>query len=387
MFNNLKIAFEDKSDKDLHRAYFLFKIINNQFFSKILTLFIRLFIYIKMPISKIALATIYKHFCGGVSIIDSEKTINKLAKSNIQTVLDYSSEGNQKEETFEYTVNEIIKSIESAKANKNIPFTVFKPSGIAKFNILEKINNNELLTNHELSEKKLFIGRIEKICKTAYMNKVSIFIDAEESWIQDGIDKIALEMMKKYNKEETYIYNTVQMYRKGRLKYIQDVIEDAINKNYFIGLKIVRGAYHEKEINRSKKLNYECPVFINKNDTDKDFNNALFICIKNINKVSICAGTHNEKSSEMLITLLNKYNICKNDKRIYFSQLLGMSDNISYNAAKQGYNVAKYVPYGPVNSVLPYLIRRAEENTSISGQMGRELNNIIKEKKRRKKDQ
>ena len=387
MFNNLKIAFEDKSDKDLHRAYFLFKIINNQFFSKILTLFIRLFIYIKMPISKIALATIYKHFCGGVSIIDSEKTINKLAKSNIQTVLDYSSEGNQKEETFEYTVNEIIKSIESAKANKNIPFTVFKPSGIAKFNILEKINNNELLTNHELSEKKLFIGRIEKICKTAYMNKVSIFIDAEESWIQDGIDKIALEMMKKYNKEETYIYNTVQMYRKGRLKYIQDVIEDAINKNYFIGLKIVRGAYHEKEINRSKKLNYECPVFINKNDTDKDFNNALLICIKNINKVSICAGTHNEKSSEMLITLLNKYNICKNDKRIYFSQLLGMSDNISYNAAKQGYNVAKYVPYGPVNSVLPYLIRRAEENTSISGQMGRELNNIIKEKKRRKKDQ
>ena len=384
-FENIKVAFSDKSDKDLNRAYLLFKTISSPFISKTLTAFVKVAMWLRLPINPIIRATVYKHFCGGTTIENSQKTIDKLWESNIGTILDFSAEGKESEVDFNRAMKETISSIKKAKEESSIPFSVFKPTGLTKFSLLEKLSENKDLNENEKIENLNFRNRIEKICKTASENKVPLFIDAEESWIQNAIDDIAKEMMKKYNKKEAWIFNTLQLYRNDRVDYLKFLLKDGKEKGYFIGLKLVRGAYYEQEIERAKEKGYPCPVHTIKENTDKDYNTALTICIENIDIISVCAGTHNEESSELLIQLLKKHNISKDDKRVYFSQLLGMSDHISYNAAKEGFNVVKYVPYGPVKDVLPYLIRRAEENTSIAGQMGRELTNIIEEKKRRRK--
>jgi len=384
MFNNIKVAFEDKSDKDLSRAYLLFKTISNPIISKTLTAFVKVAIWLKLPINPIIRATVYKHFCGGTTITNSQDTIDKLWKSHIGTILDFSAEGKENEEDFNRAMNETITSIKKAKTESSIPFSVFKPTGLARFALLEKISSKLKLTKEEEIEKNTFEGRIENICRIASENKVPVFIDAEESWIQNEIDDIAIAMMQKFNKKEAWIFNTLQLYRNDRVAHLEMLLKLAKEKNFFVGLKLVRGAYHEQEIERAKEKGYDCPVHTAKENTDIDYNKALTLCIENIDFVSVCAGTHNEESSVLLIELLEKHSISKDDKRVYFSQLLGMSDHISYNAAKAGFNVVKYVPYGPVKDVLPYLIRRAEENTSIAGQMGRELINIIEEKKRRK---
>ena len=384
MFNDLKVAFEDKSDRDLNRAYILFKTISNPLISKTLTICLRIGIWMRLPIKSIIKATVYKHFCGGTTIENSKKIIDKLWMSNIGTILDFSAEGKESEIDFNNVMKETIESLHKAKKTQKIPFSVFKPSGLARFKILEKISVGTKLSTEEEKEKIAFEKRVEYICEISSQNKVPIFIDAEESWIQNAIDNIALKMMRKFNKQQSWVFNTIQVYRKDRITYLQDLLNNAKKNNFLIGIKLVRGAYHEKEIERAKKMGYPCPLHKIKQNTDNDYNRALEICIKNIDSISICAGTHNEESSRLLINLLKKYNISKNDQRVYFSQLLGMSDHISYNAAKQGFNVAKYVPYGPIKDVLPYLIRRAEENTAISGQMGRELSNIIAEQKRRK---
>ena len=384
MFNDLQTAFKDKSDRDLNRAYLLFKTISNPLISKIITAFIKTAIWLHLPINSIIRATVYKHFCGGTTIKDSKKTIEKLWQSKIGTILDFSAEGKESEEDFDKAMKETIESLQKAKAKDSIPFSVFKPTGLARFNLLEKISSNKRLSQEEEKEKIKFESRVENICKISSQNKVPVFIDAEESWIQDAIDNIALRMMEKFNTKQPWIFNTLQLYRTDRIVYLKTLLANARKKGFFIGLKLVRGAYHEQEIERAKNMDYACPVHKIKEDTDKDYNKALKICIRNIDIISICAGTHNEKSSALLMNLLKEENILKNDRRIYLSQLLGMSDHISYNAAKQGFNVAKYVPYGPVKDVFPYLIRRAEENTSIAGQMGRELTNITAEKKRRR---
>jgi proline dehydrogenase len=384
MFNDLKVAFEDKSDRDLNRAYLLFKTISNPLISKTLTAFVKSAIWLRLPIHNIIKNTVYKHFCGGTTIENSKKTIDKLWKSNIGTILDFSAEGKESETDFNKAMEETITSLHKAKNTENIPFSVFKPTGLARFNLLEKISADVKLTTKEKMEKTDFEARIENICVVASQNKVPVFIDAEESWIQNAIDSISIKMMRKFNTKKAWIFNTLQLYRNDRITYLEDLLANANKNNFFIGLKLVRGAYHEQEIERSKEMGYPCPVHKIKKNTDTDYNKALEICIENIDIVSVCAGTHNEKSSKLLINLLEKYNISKNDKRVYFSQLLGMSDHISYNAAKKGFNVAKYVPYGPIKDVLPYLIRRAKENTSITGQMGRELSNIIAEKRRRR---
>jgi proline dehydrogenase len=384
MFNNIKVAFEDKSDKDLSRAYLLFKTISNPIISKTLTAFVKVAMWLKLPINPIIRATVYKHFCGGTTITNSQDTIDKLWKSHIGTILDFSAEGKENEEDFNRAMNETIASIKKAKTESSIPFSVFKPTGLARFALLEKISSKLKLTKEEEIEKNTFEGRIENICRIASENKVPLFIDAEESWIQNEIDDIAIAMMQKFNKKEAWIFNTLQLYRNDRVAHLEMLLKLAKEKNFFVGLKLVRGAYHEQEIERAKEKGYDCPVHTAKENTDIDYNKALTLCIENIDFVSVCAGTHNEESSVLLIELLEKHSISKDDKRVYFSQLLGMSDHISYNAAKAGFNVVKYVPYGPVKDVLPYLIRRAEENTSIAGQMGRELINIIEEKKRRK---
>ena len=386
LFDDMKIAYADKSDRDLSRAYFLFKIIGNPLVTKILTFFMKVSIRIALPINGLIKATVYKQFCGGTTIKSSQKTIEKLWQSKIGTILDFSAEGMESEKDLNRAKNEIIATITKAKSERSIPFAVFKPTAVASFQLLEKISIKSELNIAEKKAKEDLENRIKEICEAAYYNKVPLFIDAEESWVQKAIDEIVLKMMRKFNKEKAFIFNTLQMYRNDRLVYLKEIYADAQNNNYYIGLKLVRGAYHEQEIERAQKLDYNCPVYTQKEDTDKDYNLAQKFCVEHLDRISFCSGTHNEKSSEYLIDLFDKYNIDKNDERIIFSQLLGMSDHVSYNLAKKGYNIAKYVPYGPVKDVMPYLIRRAEENTSIAGQMSRELSNILKEKKRRRKD-
>jgi proline dehydrogenase len=315
--------------------------------------------------------------------MDCEERIQSLAKYNVQTILDYSVEGESSKENFDLTANEIIKTIERAKRDENIPFAVFKTSGLARIELLEKVSSNISLNENEKREFELLKDRVKIICQKAYDLDVRIFIDAEESWIQNTIDDLATSMMRKYNSEKAIVYNTLQIYRWDRIAFLKQSYADAENGNYYLGLKIVRGAYMEKERERAEELGYSSPIQKDKISCDKDYDLALAYCINHIDKISICAGTHNEESSLKLIDLMKEYNILKDDKRVYFSQLLGMSDHISFNLADKGYNVVKYMPYGPVKLVMPYLIRRAQENTSISGQTGRELSLIIKEKVRR----
>ena len=382
--NNNINAFNDKSNTDLNRAWLLFLTISNPTISKLLTNLLQIAISLKLPINYLVKISIFKQFCGGETITESKKTIDKLWKSKIGSILDYSAEGKQNDSDFKSVYDQGIKILNESENKNHIPFVVFKLTGLINFEILEKKNKNMLLDQSEENTYNIFLKRLEKICDKAKEINTPVFIDAEESWIQSAVDEIVLNLMKKYNHENVLIFNTIQMYRNDRVDYLNKIIDIGNKEKFKIGLKIVRGAYHEKEIDRAKKYNYNIPVHLKKEDTDKDFNKALEICVQNIDRISICSGTHNIKSSEYLIKLMKENGIKSNDKRIYSSQLLGMSDNISYNLAKANYNVCKYVPYGPIKEVIPYLIRRAEENRSISGQMSRELSNIIKEKKRRR---
>ena len=384
-FKNNIHAFEDKSNTDLFRAWILFKTISNPIISKILTKLLQIALLFRLPITFLIKISIFKHFCGGENIEECKKTIDKLWDSRIGSILDYSAEGKESENDFKQVYEQGMKILETSKKNEKIPFIVFKLTGLIQFKILHKINNNQTLNDEEQKIYNSFINRINLICEQAQIINTPVFIDAEESWIQGAIDKIVLVLMKKYNQKQVLVYNTLQMYRNDRLMYLDKIIDTARRERFKLGFKLVRGAYHEKEIERAKEKGYKIPVHLKKGDTDKDFNKSLEICLNNIDLISICSGTHNIKSSEHLISLMKEKGLENNDKRIFSSQLLGMSDNISYNLAKEGYNVSKYVPYGPVKEVIPYLIRRAEENRSISGQMGRELQNIITEKNRRKR--
>ncbi len=384
-FKNNIHAFEDKSNTDLFRAWILFKTISNPIISKILTKLLQIALLFRLPITFLIKISIFKHFCGGENIEECKKTIDKLWDSRIGSILDYSAEGKESENDFKQVYEQGMKILETSKNNEKIPFIVFKLTGLIQFKILHKINNNQTLNDEEQKIYNSFINRINLICEQAQIINTPVFIDAEESWIQGAIDKIVLGLMKKYNQKQVLVYNTLQMYRNDRLMYLDKIINTARRERFKLGFKLVRGAYHEKEIERAKEKGYKIPVHLKKEDTDKDFNKSLEICLNNIDLISICSGTHNIKSSEYLISLMKEKGLENNDKRIFSSQLLGMSDNISYNLAKEGYNVSKYVPYGPVREVIPYLIRRAEENRSIAGQMGRELQNIITEKNRRKR--
>jgi len=339
---------------------------------------------LRLPIKGLIKKTIFAQFCGGETIADCKSTIDLLGQYGIGTILDYSVEGKTSEEDFDATVKEIISTIETASKSKNIPFAVFKITGISRFSILEKANESiDNLTEKERSEYDSIVARINKICLAAFENQIPVFIDAEETWIQDTIDRITHQMMQTYNRENAIIFNTVQLYRHDRLSFLSNAIDVARKDGYHYGVKLVRGAYMEKERARAKEKGYPSPIQPDKIASDNDFDKALELVVNNIDVVSVCAGSHNEKSSLLLTELVKKNNIEKSDKRIYFAQLLGMSDHISYNLTHAGYNVAKYVPYGPVKEVMPYLLRRADENTSVAGQTSRELSLIMKEKKRR----
>jgi proline dehydrogenase len=384
-FNNTEISFSGKSNKDLNRSYWLFKMVSNPTFVSIGKSLTTFAIKLHLPIKGMIKATIFKQFCGGETIQECDKAIQELGKFNIGTILDYSVEGKETEKDFDACCTETIETIEKAKNDKNIPFCVFKVTGLARFDLLEKVTAHKTVTTDEQAEFERIQQRVNAICKAAHKAGVPIFMDAEESWIQEAIDNLSNDMMRLYNTERAIVYNTYQLYRKDRLNYLKQSFEWAQQQHYFLGAKLVRGAYMEKERKRAAENNYPSPIQDNKENTDTDYDAAIAFCAENIAHIAICAGTHNENSSMKLAELMQQKNIPASTKNIYFSQLLGMSDHISFNLANAHYNVAKYVPYGPVNEVLPYLIRRAQENTSVKGQTGRELGLIMKEKERRKK--
>ncbi len=383
-FENLEIAFSGKSDSDLTRAYLLFSAMGSNFLVQNGPKFLNVAMALRIPVLPIVKATIYKHFCGGEDISECNETVAKLYKNKIGSVLDYSVEGEENEENFEHTTSEIISTIARAKGDPAIPFCVFKMTGVGRFDILEKVSKGNSLSSKDNAEFGKVKFRVSKICSAAFENNVRLFIDAEESWIQPAIDHLADEMMEKFNKQNTLIYNTIQLYRTDRLEFLKQSHLRAKSKGYFLGVKLVRGAYMEKERDRAVEKKYPSPIQPDHASTNRDYDAALTYCVENFPEIAICAGTHNEESSHLLVRLMIQKNIPHNHPDIWFSQLLGMSDHISYNLAAANYNVAKYVPYGPVKSVLPYLIRRAQENTSIAGQTGRELRLISAEKKRRK---
>ena len=385
-FENTKIAFKLKSNLDLNRAYILFKVISSPKIVKIGKGFMLFALKLRLPINFVVKRTIFKQFCGGETISECAPTIKALGSQGIGTILDYSVEGKTQEDDFDKTTAIIIDTIKKAKQEKNIPFAVFKITGISQFSLLEKASDKEIeLSEKELAELAKVEERILNICKTAYKLNVPVFIDAEESWIQDIIDTWAFEMMCLFNKERTIVYNTIQMYRHDRLKFLKSCVQKAVDKKVSYGVKLVRGAYMEKERERALDMNYPSPIQIDKQATDDDYNQAQSFILDNIHHFSLVAGTHNEESSMQLARQLEKYQIAKDDHRVFFAQLLGMSDHISFNLSSEDFNVAKYVPFGPVKEVMPYLLRRADENTSVAGQTSRELSLIVTEKNRRRK--
>lgn len=384
VFNDIEAAFKTKSNRQLRKALWMFKLIKYTFLVRFGKLLLNISIKIGFPVNWIIKPTIFSHFCGGESIESCDKSINMLAGSNIKTILDYSSEGNETDDSFTNVVSEIIATIDKAAKGKDIPFAVFKMSGIASHSLLFKISRQVILDDNEQLEQAKLKNRVDFICRHAYEQNVPVLIDAEESWIQKAIDDLVEEMSHKYNTSHAIVFNTLQMYRTDRLDYLAKQIEIANKGNFYLGFKLVRGAYIEKENDYASKNQIKSAVYQNKESTDNAFDSATELCFRNIQRVSICLATHNEESTVKLIKLMKAEGVSNNDSRIWFAQLYGMSDHISFNLAKLGYNVAKYMPYGPVKSVVPYLIRRAEENTSVKGQSGRELSNLKHEILRRK---
>ena len=337
-----------------------------------------------LPIQGLVKNTIFKQFCGGVTEKDCLPVIEMMYSRNLYSILDYSVEGNEKEEEFDAALKKKMNIVEFVSTKKELPFAVFKPTGIGKFDIWQKVSEGEELSEAEQQQWENIKNRVEEMCKLAHEKKVPILVDAEESWIQDAVDEVVENMMEKYNKEEAIIFNTIQCYRWDRLAYLKELHQRAIDKGFKVGAKIVRGAYMEKENARAKKMGYPSPICENKEATDVNFNAVLTYILNNIDDIWLFVGTHNEVSNYLALQLMEEKGLERNDRRIWFSQLYGMSNHISYNLAKLEYNAAKLVPFGPVKEVVPYLIRRAEENTSVQGQTGRELSLLLEEKKRRK---
>ena len=382
-FENTEIAFKHASNADLKRAYWLFKAINNNFLVNVGPGITNFAMNIGLPIKGIIKATIFKQFCGGETIAECEGTIKNLQQGGVGTILDYSVEGEEHEHIFDHTRDEIIRTIERATGNAAIPLTVFKVTGVGRFGLLEKLDTSQTLTAAEEQEWHKVQDRVKAICQKAYQAGVPVMIDAEESWIQKTIDRLAVAMMQRFNHNKGIIYNTYQLYRHDKLASLKLDYDVAHTNGFILGVKIVRGAYMEKERKRALEMGYPSPIQPDKAASDRDYNEAVRFCVARVEQIAMVAGTHSEESCRMLADLLDELNVPHNHPHVYFSQLLGMSDNLSFNLSNAGYNVAKYVPYGPVKAVMPYLFRRAQENTSIAGQTSRELGLITKEKNRR----
>ena len=383
-FQDTATAFADKSDSELREKHRLFRILNSPLLNNLGTRAATFALSWGLPVKGLIKSTIYEQFCGGETIEECAETVARLGRTGVGSILDYSVEGKSTEQDFDHTKNEIILTIERAKGDPTIPFAVFKMSGIAPLGTLEKLSNKKRLDAKGQAKCERIHTRVDEICEFAHSIGQPIFMDAEESWIQDAIDRLATEMMEKYNRDSVIVYNTIQLYRKDRLAYLKESRRRAHNEGYYYGAKLVRGAYMEKERLRAAEMGYESPVHDTKEGTDHDYDAAVEYCVKHLDEVSFVAGTHNEKSTQKLVGLMHERQIPVNHPHIHFSQLYGMSDNLSYVLAKHGYNVSKYVPYGPVADAVPYLIRRAEENTSVAGQVSRELVLIETELRRRR---
>lgn len=385
IFDNTEVAFALKNNTELNKAYFLFKLISSNALVKVGTSLTNFAINTKLPVKGLIKSTVFDHFCGGVTEEDCLKVVDKMYTKGVSSVLDYSVEGKETEEQFDHALQMTLKTIDFAKERQAIPFAVFKPTGVGRFYLFEKKGENVPFTDAEEQEWNRITERFDIICKTAYDKDVLLLIDAEESWMQDAADELVLNMMRKYNQEKCIVFNTAQTYRWDRFDFVKNTHAIGLKEGFHVGFKVVRGAYMEKERARAEEKGYPSPICATKAQTDATFNKSVIYMVENLdNKMALFAGTHNEDSSYMLMELLAKSNISHNDKRMWFGQLYGMSDNISYNLSNNNYNVAKYLPFGPVYDVVPYLIRRAQENTSVAGQTNRELDLLSKELKRRR---
>jgi proline dehydrogenase len=381
-----QVAFHAKSDAALRRSYWIFRAFAHPWLVRGGTWLMRTSLRLHLPVKGLVKATVFRQFCGGETIEECRPTIEALWRDRIGTILDVAIEGLEDEAEFDRTVAEVERTIDLAEGNPAVPFCVFKVSGVARVGLLEKVAAGAALAEDEREEWERARSRVERLCTRAHAKGVRIFLDAEESWIQDAIDALATEMMERFNTERPIVYNTIQLYRRGRLEFLRDSHRRATEGGYLLGLKLVRGAYMDGERARAAALGVESCILPDKAATDASFDEALRFSVAAIDRIALVAGTHNEASTLLLTQLLETHGLARDHPRVHFSQLLGMSDHLSYNLAAAGYNVGKYVPYGPVRAVVPYLTRRAEENTSIQGQTGRELALITQELRRRRRE-
>lgn len=384
IFDNTKIAFALKSDSELERAYFLFKMISIEPLVRIGTAATNFAIKAHLPIEGLIRSTVFDHFCGGVNEEDCLPVIDKMYEKGVSSVLDYSVEGKENDAEFDAAMHTTLNIIDFASAKDAMPIAVFKPTGFGRLKLFEKVGSGAALTTSEQAEWDRVENRFDMVCKRGKARDISVLIDAEESWMQNASDALVTKMMQKYNTEKPIVFNTLQMYRWDRMEFLKKEHALAIKNGYFLGFKLVRGAYLEKENERAKVLGYPTPMCKSKAETDANYNAAVAYMLDHLNRMSLFSGSHNEESSYLMMQKMAEKNIPNHDARVWFGQLYGMSDHISFNLAAHGYNVAKYIPFGPVRDVMPYLIRRAEENTSVAGQTGRELALLTKEKNRRK---
>lgn len=385
-FDNTEIAFSSKSQSELKNACLLFNTIKHPCLVKCAKVGSHIALKIHFPLAWAVKPTLYKQFVGGETLQDCLKSIHHLKNFNVKSTLDYSAEGEQTPEGIQATFEETLRSIDFAKGNENLAYAVFKPSTITTDELLSKVSEKRSeLFIEEVKAFREFKERFMALCQRAYDNDVRILVDAEDYCFQDAIDNLTDEAMRKFNGKRAIVFATLQMYRHDRMSYLRRIYDDAVEKEYIPGIKFVRGAYMETERERARVLSYPDPICKDKQTTDDNFDAGVRFVMDHIDRFELFMGTHNEDSNYKLAKLIEEKGLKKTDPRIYFAQLLGMSDNISFNLAHEGFNVTKYVPYAPVRDVLPYLLRRAEENTSAAGQTGRELHMLQIEMERRKK--
>lgn len=382
-FENTQVAFQLKSNFELRRAYWLFRLIQNKTLVSIGKRITQIALRLRLPIDGVIKATVFNQFCSGVSAQASQKVVNRLGAVRIASVLAYSVEGTASEAGFDASLAKTLETLNDQKGNPNHPYGVFKPTAIGAFSLFEKIAQKEVLTVTEQAAWERVKNRFETLCSQSVSWGLRVFVDAEESWIQPAIDTLVEEAMSRHNKKEANVITTVQMYRHDRLEYLKGLIEKANRQDFQLGVKLVRGAYIEKENERAQKLGYPSPICASKSETDQNFDAGVQTLVAHLDRCTLFMGSHNENSILSLLELMAKNKIANNHPNIWFGQLYGMSDHLSFNLADNGYNVAKYIPFGPIKEVLPYLIRRAEENTSVAGQSSRELELITKELNRR----
>jgi proline dehydrogenase len=385
IFENTEVAFAAKTDAEIKKAKWLFGMMGNNGLVKAGASLANLALAMHLPITPIFRMTVYGHFCGGETFDECKQTISKLRESNVYAMLNYGVELKEREEDFDRTIERNIEALEFAGKNKSVKVLCVKITGFGRFGLFEKIQEGKTLSTAEDAEFKKVVARLDKLCQCAVKNDVAIYIDAEESWIQEPLDAMVEVMMAQYNKSKAIVYNTFQHYRWDRLDYLTRQLEAAKAKGYILGAKLVRGAYMEKERERAAQKGYKSPIHVDKAAVDKDYDAALSLCLDHLDHVALCVASQSEASNLMAIQQIDARMIDRKHDHIVFSQLYGMGDNITFNLAKLGFNACKYLPYGPVKDVIPYLIRRAQENTSVAGQMGRELKLLVTELDRRKK--